>query len=281
MHPELVVDARAALGEGPVWDDRAGVLYWVDILGQSVHVHDPSGEPDRLLPMGAQVGAVVPRQSGGLVAAVADGFVTLDDTTGEVGRLATVQPTGRDVRFNDGVCDPSGRFWAGTVALDQSPGAGTLYRLDPGATVTPALTGVTVSNGIEFTADGATMYYIDTPTRRIDAFDVVAGELRNRRTAVDLTDVMGVPDGLTLDAEGCLWVALWDGGAVHRYAPNGVLDRVVTFPVPRPTCPAFGGPDLTTLYVTSAAIGTDDPLSGALFAVAAGVAGRPVHRYRG
>ncbi|MGH3715776.1 MAG: SMP-30/gluconolactonase/LRE family protein [Micromonosporaceae bacterium] len=280
--PEVVVDACARLGEGPIWDDRDGVLYWVDVLGRAVHVHDPQGEPDRTIDIGAHVSAIGLRESGGLLIAVVDRVRTLDPRTGEMATIATVKHPGPQARFNDASCDPAGRFWVGTMAYDSTPGAGILYRLDRSGEVTPVLDGITVSNGLGFTPDGGTLYYADTPTQKIDVFAVTAGgRLTDRRTLVEIPKQQGSPDGLTLDAEGCVWVALWDGAAVHRYTPDGALDRVVEFPVPRPTCPVFGGPDLDTLYATSAATGNDNPLSGALFAVDAGVAGLPPDRFLG
>ncbi|SDI35134.1 Sugar lactone lactonase YvrE [Actinokineospora alba] len=277
MTPEIVVDAGARLGEGPVWDVRAQRLYWVDILGKSVHVHDPSGLADEVFDVGTHVGSLAVREQGGLVLAVADGFRAFD--FGSTSEIAVVTHPGPPARFNDGKCDPSGSFWAGTMPYDQEPGAGIVYRLDPDHSVRPVLPGVTVSNGLDFTPDGRTLYYIDTPTGRIDAFDVDAGVLSGRRTVVEVS--AGSPDGLTLDADGCLWVALWGGSAVHRYTPDGRLDRVVDFPVSRPTCPVFGGADLGTLYVTSASVGVDEPHAGALFALEVGVKGLPANRFGG
>ncbi|MGH3734314.1 MAG: SMP-30/gluconolactonase/LRE family protein [Micromonosporaceae bacterium] len=281
MKPDVVVDAHAELGEGPTWDDRAGVLYWVDVLGRAVHVHDPAGEPDRAIDIGTHVSAIGLCRDDGLLLAVADGFRIMDPATGERGELTAVTHPGPQARFNDAACDPAGRFWAGTMAYDNTPGAGILYRLDPDGTVTPVLTGITVSNGLAFTPDGGTLYYIDTPTRRIDVFDVVDGELKDRRTLVEVAEGEGFPDGMAMDAEGCLWVAMWDGAAVRRYTPSGELLTSIEFPVPRPTCPVFGGPDLRTLYVTSAATGNDNPLSGALFAVEVDVAGVAPYRFGG
>lgn len=282
VEPDVVVEARARLGEGPVWDDRDRRLYWVDVLDRAVHVHDPAGEPDRVIDIGIHVSAIAPRESGGLLLAVADGFRALDPATGAQTTLATVEHPGPAARFNDGGCDPSGRFWAGTMAYDSTPGAGVLYRFDPDRTLTSVLDGITVSNGLAFTPDGGTLYYIDTPTQRIDVFDVTdGGSLSNRRTVVEIEDGAGSPDGLTMDADGCLWVALWDGAALRRYSPDGEWLATVDFPVPRPTCPVFGGPDLRTLYVTSATVGNDHPLSGALFAIDTDVAGVAPYRYGG
>jgi sugar lactone lactonase YvrE len=279
----VAVDARAQLGEGPVWDDRRQRLYWVDILGGLVHVHDPEGAPDRATDVGVHVGAVAMRQDGTLLLAVADGFRLLDPDRGEQHPFTSIEHTGPPARFNDGKCDPFGNFWAGTMTYGELPGAAVLYRLDRNGGATAVLDGVTISNGLDFSADGRTMYYIDTPLQRIDAFDVDAESraLSNRRTVVEIDAARGAPDGMTLDREGGIWVALWDGAAVHRYTTDGDLSDVVALPVRRPTCPVFGGADLDVLYVTSASIGTNDPLAGAVLAIETGARGRLALRYGG
>lgn len=280
--PDIAVDAHAQLGEGPVWDDRAGLLYWLDIRGARLHLHDPAGAADRTVELGVQAGALVLTEAGGLLLAVPDGFAELDPAGGKLRQVAEVRHPGPAARFNDGKCDPAGRFWAGTMAYDETPGAAFLHRLDPDFSVHQVLSGITVSNGLGWSPDGRTFYYADSPTGRIDAFDFepAGGELSGRRRLVEIPEGAGLPDGLTVDAEGCLWVALWDGWAVHRYTPDGRLDRTIAFPVARPTCPTFGGPQLDVLYVTSASVGaTDDPAqphAGALFALDPGVrGGRP------
>jgi sugar lactone lactonase YvrE len=192
-------------------------------------------------------------------------------------------------RFNDGKCDPAGRFLAGTMAYDLTSGAGCLYRLDPDRSVTRLLTGVTISNGLAWSGDGTTLYYIDSPAQGIDAFDydVETGRLANRRRLVEIPHDAGLPDGMTIDEDGCLWVGLYGGSAVHRYTPAGKLDVTVSFPATNITCPVFGGPGFGVLYVTSARDGLDDreladqPHAGAVFAADVGTRGLPALRFGG
>lgn len=282
---DVVTDVRASLGEGPVWDSRIDRLVWIDIFGRLVHMTDPATGSTRSLDVPLHIGSIVPRPAGGYVAALQDGFWIVGD--GDPERIAPVD-VGEGMRFNDGKCDPYGRFWAGTMSYEESQGRGSLYRLDPHLVVSKQLDDVTVSNGLAWSGDGETMYYIDTPRRRIEAFafDGGSGTISDRRTVVEIADGAGYPDGMTIDEQGGLWVALWDGGAVHRYV-DGRLDRVVHMPVSRPTSCAFGGPELDVLYVTSAAVGLSEtqraaqPEAGALFRIATDVGGGPPVAFAG
>jgi len=286
---ELVADVHADVGEGPVWWRREGLLLWVDITAGHVHVLDPHSSGRRRLEVGQPVGAVVPRRSGGLVLAVQHGFALADPTTGESRMVARVGDGDPSLRMNDGKCDPQGRFWAGTMAFDERPGAGSLYRLDADHRVETMLDGLTISNGMGWSLDGHTMYFIDSPTQRVDAFDFDPdrGAITNRRPLVEVPPEAGLPDGMTVDAEGFLWVALWGGWAVRRYAPDGSLDRVVRFPASQVSSCTFGGPGLDQLYVTSAAcnLGEDalqrEPHAGALFRCRPGVHGLPPTPFAG
>jgi sugar lactone lactonase YvrE len=286
---ELVADARTTLGEGPVWDDREQCVWWVDILGESIHRTDPVTGQDDMIPVGRMVGALGLRERGGLVAAVRDGFVAVDAASGRIERLADVEADRPSTRMNDGKVDPQGRFWAGTTDIEHRPGLGTLYRLDADLRVSPMVPEVTISNGLDWTADGATMYFIDTPTRRVDCFtfDPSTGTVADRKTAVTIRPLAGNPDGMTLDAEDHLWVALWDGWAVERYAPDGNLELRVDVPAAQATSCTFGGSDLDLLFITTAqkefpAGGKpDQPHAGGLFACRPGVRGRPAHRFAG
>jgi sugar lactone lactonase YvrE len=289
MDPEIVFDGRATLGEGPVWDDRQQRLLWLDIPHGRVHRFDPVTGSDDVFNVGKPVGAAGLRAGGGLVLAVEDGFALLDPGWERVEQVAVVEHPGPRARFNDGKCDPAGRFLAGTMAYDLTSGAGFLYRLDPDRSVTMLLDAVTISNGMAWTADGATMYYIDMPTQGVDAFDydTATGRLGGSRRVIDIPAAAGAPDGMTIDADGCLWVALYGGSAVHRYTPDGRLDATVSFPATNITCPIFGGPGCDVLYVTSARDGLDDrqlaaqPHAGALFAVDVRTAGLPGLRFAG
>jgi len=286
--PEAVAVPRARLGEGPCWDPRTALLYWTDIPAGRIHRYDPVDGSHAVTEVGQPVGAMAPRSAGGLVVAVRDGFGFCDPEAGTfelVGRVDADRPGNR---MNDGKCDPDGRFFAGTKAEDDTPGAAALYRLDPDLAVTRVVDDLTISNGLDWSADGRLFYFVDSPTRRIDLFDrdPATGAISGRRPFVELPADAGWPDGLTVDAEGCVWVALWGGSAVRRYRPDGRLDRVLRLPARLVTSCAFGGPDLDVLYVTTAAPdpGSSVPVGpgdGSLFACRVGVVGRPVHAFAG
>lgn len=277
--PEVVVHAHPRHGEGPVWAD--GALYWVDITGEAVHRLDPTTGHDEVTPVGQPVGAVVPRASGGLVVAVRDGFAEIPANGGDIRMLASVEEESTGNRMNDGKCDRAGRFWASTMAFDATAGAGSLYCLDKDLTVRKVLDGLTIGNGLAWTDDDRTFYFIDSMAHGVDAyaFDLESGELGERRRVVDIPEGEGIPDGMCIDAEGCLWVALYQGWAVRRYRPDGVLDREIRLPVANTTCPTFGGDELSDLYITTTAEGLSDqerrdqPLAGAVFRVRPGVTG--------
>jgi sugar lactone lactonase YvrE len=277
---EVVTAVGAELGEGPVWDARSGRVAWVDITARRIHLTDPASGATETIDVPLHVGAVAPRTAGGFVAALQDGFWVVAD--GPARRIATVPEASPGLRFNDGKCDPAGRFWAGTMAYDQAPGAGALYRLDLDGQVRLVLGGVTVSNGLAWSLDGGTMHYIDTPTQRVDAFsyDPVTAEIEDRRSEIHIPLEAGAPDGMTIDAAGGLWIALWGGAAMHRYL-DGRLERVIELPVSQPTSCCFGGEGLDELYITSAWQGLSagarqaQPLAGALFRVRPGVQGIP------
>ncbi len=283
---ELVVAAGATLAEGPVWDVRSGRLAWVDIPSGRIFLTDVRSGDSDVIQAPLPVGAVAPRIAGGFVAALADGFWVVGAGPAEL--IARVPEARPGLRFNDGKCDPAGRFWAGTMTDDTATGAAALYRLDLDGIVTRTVDGVTISNGLAWSADGRTMYYVDTPTQRIDAFDFTAstGAIGNRHPVVQIPPADGAPDGLTIDSAGGLWVALWGGGAVHRYV-GGRLDRVIRLPVSQITSCAFGGDRLDELFVTSASDGLSageraaQPLAGAVFRLRPGVRGLPAATFAG
>jgi len=298
---ELVLDAHAELGEGPVWHPREQVLYWVDITRNQVHRLDPRSGEDTVMDVGQAVGAVVPRTAGGLAVAVQDGF-GLVDGDGRLTMIAPVQADDPSIRMNDGKCDSQGRFWAGTMAYDIRPGGGALYRLNPDHSVHTMLTGVTISNGLDWTDDDRTMYHIDSLDGHgtdhlslgVDAFDFDAatGSMANRRRVAevpnDLTAPTGfiAPDGMTLDSQGHLWVAVHGAGEVRRFDPAGTLVGVVELPVLGVTSVAFGGDDLADLYVTTnttfpAGDARAHPNEGGIFRCRPGVRGRPANMFAG
>ena len=206
---ELVLDARARLGEGPVWDEDGQRLYWVDIEGCALHIFDPRGGSDRKVDVGQRIGFVAPRAWGGLIAGVESGLIELDPESGQTSPIADPEAGLADNRFNDGKCDPAGRLWAGTMSMKPRPGAGSLYRLDPGGECTRMVKGVTVSNGLGWSLDARVMYYIDSRAGEVSAFDFDAGggEIANRRTLIPFGDQPGGPDGMCVDSEGMIWIA--------------------------------------------------------------------------
>jgi sugar lactone lactonase YvrE len=279
VRAEQLTGPVAYHAEGPVWFPDG--LRWVDMLAGDVLSLGTDGTVRRVH-AGKVVAAVRPRQAGGAVLAVERGFA-LQDADGTVTTLDPVW-TDEGIRMNEGGCDPDGRFWCGSMAYDQSPGAASMYRLDPGGTVRRVFGDVTISNGLEWSPDGSLAYYDDTATHRVDVFDYDrdAG-LTGRRPFVVLGDD-GNPDGLTVDAEGGVWVALFGGGAVHRYDAAGRLDVVVEVPTPQVTACTLGGPQLDQLSITTSREGMgpdDDPLAGSLFRVDAGVRGLPVRAFAG
>ncbi len=278
--PERVQAPVCTLGEGPVWDDRDQSLYWVDILESRVHRMAADGSFSSW-DTGQPVGAVVPRASGGLVVAVRDGFMALDPASGALTMLAEVEKDRPDNRMNDGACDRAGRFYAGTMAFDESPEAGALYRLDPDLSVTTLLTGIGTSNGIGWSPDDRLMYYIDSQAHRVDVldYDPATGRIGGRRPFKAVGEGEVVPDGLTVDADGGVWVAVWEGYALLHLDPAGQLIETLDLPAARVTSCVFAGPDLDRLYITTAS-GPGES-AGALFVCEPGVTGQPSHPFRG
>lgn len=286
---EVAIRAEALLGEGPLWSVRDARLLWVDILAPAIHVSDPATGADRVVATEEMVAALLPRAGGGYVAAARSGLRGFDGV--ELGSvLAAPIAEGAALRLNDAACDAAGRVWVGSLALDSTPDAGALHRLDPGGAAHLMQAGLHVPNGLGFSPDNTRLYLADSARRRVDVFDfdLATGAIASRRPFVTFAEGEGVPDGLTVDAEGGVWIALWDGWRVVRHRPDGSLDRVVHLPVPRPTSCCFGGADLATLYVTSARVRlsaaqlAEAPLSGSVFALDPGGArGLPEHAFRG
>jgi sugar lactone lactonase YvrE len=286
---EVFADLHADVGEAPHWDERTKTLLFVDLTAGVVFGYDRSGVRLGSFPVGQEVGAVVPRRGGGLVLAVRDGIATVSDT-GEGFELTA--PVERDIpgnRMNDAKCDPAGRLFAGTTASDFSPDSAALYRVEPDWSFAQIASGVTQSNGIAWSPDGSRMYFIDSATQGIDVFDfdVGTGSASNRRRLVTIERAHGVPDGMTTDDRGNLWVACFGGAAVRCYSPAGVQLDEVLFPVTQVTSCTFGGPDLAELYVTSAAYRLStgqlkkEPHAGATFVCRPGAAGMPASTFAG
>ncbi len=279
---EQYTDPIAEHGEGPVWSPDWGGLAWVDLVAGDILRLDGSGAVQRWR-VGSVAAAFRPRARGGLVIATEHEFVLAETFGGPTRTVATVV-SDPGVRFNDGGCDPGGAFWCGTMAYDEEPGRGELFRLDPDGALQRVLAGVTISNGLAWTPDAALAYYNDTPTGRIDVFDAKAGELVNRRPFVHIDPADGAPDGLTLDADGRVWVALWGGAAVRCYDPAGQLVEQVALPVRKVTACTFGGPELDELFITTSRHGEpagDDPAAGAVFRYRPGVRGLPAPTFAG
>lgn len=263
---DVAVRAEATLGEGPTWDPATGRLLWLDILGARLYSYDPATGRQTVRVTDQHVGAAKPRAGGGLVLNLRDG-VALLDADGAFSWLHHEPVPGR--RANDAAVAPDGSLWAGTMRYDEAPGGGTLARFTADGLATTVLDDVAVSNGTGWSPDGRLMYYADSPTRRVDVFDYDGELVSGRREFLVIEEGAGFPDGLTVDADGCVWVALWDGGAVRRYTPDGRLDRTISLPTPRVTACAFGGPDLTDLYITTARVGLNPPhpVAGSLLVV--------------
>ncbi|MEU9760528.1 SMP-30/gluconolactonase/LRE family protein [Streptomyces sp. NPDC047987] len=271
---DVAVSENAELGEGPTWDPVAGRLIWVDILAARVHTFDPVTGRRTVRATDQHVGAAKPRVGGGLVVNLRDG-IGLYDPDGAFRWLVHDPEPGR--RGNDAAVAPDGALWAGTMRYDESEIGGSLARVSPDGAVTPVLPVVACSNGIGWSPDERLMYYVDTPTRRVDVFDFDGENAVNRRPFATIDEGAGFPDGLTVDADGAVWVALWDGAAVRRYTPDGSLDRIVELPVRRPTACAFGGTELRDLYISTARVGLDapHPLSGSLLVLPGAGHGMP------
>lgn len=279
LQAELIAGSAAHLGEGPVWDPRSRVLVWVDILGRRILRTSPATGATTSIATPKPVGMVA-LGSNGYLAGLPDGIYRV----GTWARLAVLPRTEPSTRANDGKPDPWGNLLQGTMGWHEEEGAGSLYRISPAGTVSPLLSGVTISNGIDWSADGYTMYHIDTPTRRVKAYRYRPEEpLLENRPALDLASLHGLPDGMTTDVEGCLWVAFWNSGCVRRITPDGSVDVEIEVPAERVTSCTFGGSDYRTLFITTAAKEAEDPqdLGGSLFAVTTPTSGKPANIFAG
>jgi len=282
-----VVVEGAELGEGPRWDAASATLLWVDITGHRVHRYDPATGQDAAELVPGLVSLALPRSRGGAVIGLRDGLYLLDGERSPL--LAPIDAERMGTRTNDGACDAAGRLWVGTMALDEVSPLGGLFRVGADFSLTTVLSGTVISNGLGWSPAGDRFYFIDSPTHRVDAFDfdpqtgVLAGRRRFAAVEVEGAD----PDGLAVDAEGGVWVALHGGWGLRRYSPDGELAAVVDLPIARVTSCCFGGDGLRDLYVTTRREGlsagelAEQPLAGALLRLDPGVAGLPTHAFAG
>ncbi|SEP57899.1 SMP-30/gluconolactonase/LRE family protein [Microlunatus flavus] len=287
MRAEQLTEPCTSHGEGPSWDAPRDRLLLVDMLAGdvlAVRPDDVGGASVERHHLASVAAALRARRSGGFVLATEDRFLLLDDDLAVERELPPVfaDPT---LRFNDGGCDPLGAFLVGTMAYDETPGRGTLYRLDPDGRVSVVRTGATISNGVQWTCDGRSALYVDTPTAKVQRFavDPATGAWSDGRTFAEV-DGPGLPDGMAIDEGDGVWVALWGGGQVRRWTADGRLDRVVELPVTQVTACTFGGPDLSTLFITTSRQGVPDgeqPEAGAVFTHDAGIRGAVPHAYAG
>jgi sugar lactone lactonase YvrE len=286
---ECVLPAGALLGEGALWDPAAQMLWWLDIKGRQIHRFDPSTGANTSWPTPHDVGSFALRRNGGLVVAMRHGFHFFDPATGAFTTIVEPEAGMPENRFNDGKPDRQGRFWAGSLHDPETQATGGLYRLDADLSCRRLVDGIVASNALAFSPDSDVLYYGDSQQRTVWAwdFDRDDGAISNRRVFLKLQPGEGAPDGAAVDAEGGYWITQPDGWCISRYDPSGRRDRVIRLPVQRPTCVAFGGADLRTLYCTSCRWGlseaqlAEQPQAGGLFAIELDVAGLPDAAFAG
>jgi sugar lactone lactonase YvrE len=278
----LVYKINSQLGEGSFWNYKTQKLYWVDIEGKLLYIYDPETKVNISFPTPSKIGTVVPKNSEEAVIALQDGVYLINTNSGELSLLSDIENDKPENRFNDGKCDPSGRLWVGSMAIDEAKYSGNLYMIDERGKTELIIDSVTISNGIVWSSDQNTMYYIDTPTAKIRAFDFdnTNGNISNERVVVEVNDTLGYPDGMAIDEENMLWVGMWNGNAVIRFDPNsGKMLSKINVPAHNVTSCAFGGKYLDTLYITTASVDMTPeehakfPLAGSLFKAVPGVKG--------
>jgi D-xylonolactonase len=274
---------RCRLGEGPLWSVREQALYWVDILGQAAYRFRAADGQVTRWPMPEMICWLIERVHGpGFVAGLTRDVVLLTFEPLGITPLVRPEPQLADQRLNDAKADAAGRVWCGTMPIDAERETGALYRLDPDGALSLRDHGYRITNGPAFSPDGHHLYHTDSMRGVVFRFTMRAdGSIAERQPFIRFAPGTGLPDGMTVDAEGGLWVAVWGGARVCRYAPDGRLDRSIALPASQITSCAFGGPNLDRLYVTSAAEGVDEPHAGALFEVDAEAVGLPAHRFAG
>ncbi len=287
---ELVIDARAVLGEGPHWNDADGKLYWVDIEGRQLRSYDPATGKEQAVTFGQRIGAAVPDAAGGWILALQQGIYRYDGSNpDQLEQLAEVEPELPGNRLNDAKCDSTGRLWFGSMSMGSEQSAGSLYVMERDGKVRQVLSGVGISNGLAWDDRLGRMYYIDSVTRAVDVldYDPESGKADNRRAIIHLPEGNDVPDGMTIDREGMLWVAQWGGSCVSRWNPHtGEQIGRVEVPALNVTSCTFGGEALDELYITTARNGMSEeelerwPLTGGLFRFKPGVQGIAANIFR-
>ena len=286
---QVAANVATDIGEGPTWDAQTNSLVFVDSTPGRIYRYRPAVDTLSSFCVGQAVGAAIPRRSGGLVAAMRDGIALIDEAGASFSIIAPIEADMPHHRMNDAKCDSRGRLWAGTMSEHYTKGAGSLYRIDPDYRVTRVVPGISISNGIAWSPDDKRMYYVDSGARSVDVFDfdIDAGLPTNRSRLITLDRSGPLPDGVTVDADGHLWLAIFRGGAVRRYTPSGEHVGTISLPVSQVASCAFGGPDLADLYITSVRFTMsaqqleNEPLSGALFRCRPGVRGLPAHSFAG
>ncbi len=285
---QLMIDAQAQLGEGAIWHPEQQKLYWIDIEGKQLHIFDPATKNDQIHEFEQRIGTVVPARKGGVLVALQDGIYHYLPESKKLSFLAAPQGHNPEqYRFNDGKCGPQGRFWVGTMVMKAEKKTASLFCMDLDANLKKVKDSITISNGLGWSPDEKRFYYIDTPTKKVEAFDYDAkkGEISNPEFTVELNpDSLGHPDGSTMDAEGMLWIASWGGACVTRWNPEtGELLQKIDVPSKNVTSCAFGGENLDILFITTAGDKEKEkyPHSGGVFAVKPGVKGIPAYFYEG
>jgi len=278
----LEFKTNSLLGEGAFWDFKNQKLYWVDIEGKKLHIYNPDSKMNQILSTPTRIGTVVPIDNKEAIIALEDGVYKIDTYTNDIELLSDVESKQVENRFNDGKCDINGNLWVGSMHLDQNKPIAALYKINKSGKAEKMLDSITISNGIVWTSDNKTMYYIDTPRGNIRAFDFDASNstISNERIAVEVPESLGYPDGMTIDEENMLWVGLWNGNAVARFDPqNGKLISKIDVPAHNVTSCAFGGKNLDKLYITTASVDMTKeekvkyPDAGSIFVVTPGVKG--------
>jgi len=280
---ELEYEIKAKLGEGALWNHKTNELYWIDIEGKTLFIYNPKTKENKSYKMPSRIGTVVPYTENEVIVALEDGIYNFNLKSKTQTLFSNIESKLSDNRFNDGKCDPAGNFWVGSMNIkDTKKTTGSLYKITKDKKVEQKINNVRISNGIVWTKDGKTMYYIDTPTGKIRAYDydMEIGDISNERVAVTIPESIGYPDGMTIDEEDMLWVGLWNGNGVGRFNPKtGELISKIEVPAHNVTACAFGGENLDTLYITTARVDMSDdelkekPLSGSIFKVKPGVRG--------